>query len=74
MFNIYTGTVSHTLVRKKVEVGSNQNLFKMYCGVRHLLPSAEPLELKITLDLLMIIEQARAAHPIPNPEVKCCLA
>ena len=32
------------------------------------------LVLKITLDLLMIIEQARAAHTIPNSRVKCRLA
>ena len=32
------------------------------------------LVLNITLDQLIIIEQARAAHLIPNPEVKCRLA
>ena len=32
------------------------------------------LVLKITLDLLVIIEQARAAHTIPSSRAKCRLA
>ena len=36
--------------------------------------SGTPLVLRLTLDPYRIIEQARAAHPSPDPEVKCRLA